>query len=395
MATFLTPAAAGATSSPPRPPRTGSESSNRARWTTQPEEQALLAAVDRTGGRAAVDRVGSTEQGRPLPLVTLGRPSAAHKLLLVCSRHGDEPSGREACPSTVRDLAYARDARTRRFLDRTAVLVVPTANPDGRAADTRGDSDGVDINRDHLALATAEARPLAAVVRDHRPDIVHDLHEYGATPPYYDTDLFDLWPRKLNTDAAVHDAAETLSTGYVRPAAGRAGYTTGTYGIWTDPATGAPIPVRGSKRLSMSRPEAERQDPALDNRRRVDSQRAALDGLFDFSGERRGRVEAATDAARQTGRADTGPVYTGGADNDPPEPSETLADPPCGYRLTTAQYAERADELRLHGVRVRRDGGSGDSVLVPLRQSLRALVPLLFDERAAYHVTVSEPDTDC
>ncbi|CAM5714341.1 Carboxypeptidase OS=Streptomyces alboniger OX=132473 GN=CP975_31120 PE=3 SV=1 [Streptomyces alboniger] len=138
--------------------------------------------------------------------------------------------------------------------------------------------------------------------------------------------------------------------------------------------------------------DAEKNDEALNNRRRVASQVSALGGLFEYTDERRARLERATAASRTEGHRDHGPVYVGGADNDPAEPSEIIADPPCGYRLTAAQYAEVKDELALHGVRVKhRKSGA----YVPLRQSARALVPLLLDERATYRMVTARPDMSC
>ncbi|GAU65654.1 carboxypeptidase [Streptomyces sp. NBRC 110611] len=416
----LPAAPAGAAGTPT--PRTGFETSHGTRWTSQPEEQAFLAAVDRASARVRVDRIGTTEQGRPLRLVRIGAPAPerpagvrrGNSVLLICAQHGDEPSGREACLSTVRDLAYARDRATRRFLERTSVLVVPTANPDGRAANIRGNADGKDINRDHLALRTAEARAVATVLRDYRPDSVLDLHEYDAVVPYYTKDLLSLWPRNPNTAEAVHHESGVLAGEFVGPAVRNAGFSTGVYGIWTDPETGEPVKqvagdgqerilrntvgVKGSLGLLVETrinplTAAEQADPALNNRRRVDSQLAAVKGAFDFSGRHRARVEAATATARLAGYADHGPVYLGGADNAPPTDAQTLSDPPCAYRLDAAQLARIEDALALHGLVWRPDPAGG--AVVPLRQSLRGLVPLLLDQRAGYHLAVAMPTDDC
>ncbi|MFB7511795.1 MULTISPECIES: M14 family metallocarboxypeptidase [unclassified Streptomyces] len=410
---FVTAPAKAAEHAPPRP-RTGFETSQGDRWTTEAEERDFLAAVDRASDRLSLRTIGTTAQGRPLRLATLGAPAAGTTVLLVCGQHGDEPAGREACLSVLRDLALAEDTGPRDVLARTTVLVVPNANPDGREAGTRGNAAGIDVNRDHLALRTAEARALATVLRDRQPALVYDLHEYETTPRHYDKELLTLWPRHLDVDPAVHDESRTLAESYVRPAAALAGHSTGVYGIWTDPLTGRPVKQiagDGQERILRNAvglkhavgllvetaedalDEAERADRALNHRRRVATQRAALQGMFAYVDERRAPLAAATAAARYEGFTDTGPVHFGGADNDPPEPGEVLADPPCAYRLDPRQYAGVADELDLHGVTVRPEGDGG--ALVPLRQSRRALVPLLLDARAPHHLVGGSPVEKC
>lgn len=392
------------------PPETGFEKSDGVRWTTQEEETAFLRAVDEDRRLVSITDVGSSVQKRPVRLVRVGATAQnATTVLLVCAQHGDEPAGREACLSTIRNLAYGQDPAVREMLKTTEFLFIPTANPDGYAANTRENAAGVDINRDHYALASPEARAIATAMRDHRPDVVHDLHEFNGTPPYYVKDLLALWPRNLNVARGVHAESQRLSEKYVRPAAEEAGFSTGVYGIWTDPTTGEPIKqvagdgqerilrntvgVKNSLGLLVeSRIEPvsgeDKADPAHNNRRRVDSQLSGLAATFRMVDERGDQIEAATNAARESGVSGTGAVYFGGADNEQPAPEDVDQDPPCGYRLNAEQYEDLRDELVLHGVR---STPTGEGQFVPMKQEARAMVATLLDGRAEYHLAEAVP----
>ena len=70
------------------------------------------------------------------------------------------------------------------MLDRINVVVIPRANPDGATNGNRTTANGVDMNRDHLLLNTPEARALARVVRDYRPILVLDAHEFTVAGRY-------------------------------------------------------------------------------------------------------------------------------------------------------------------------------------------------------------------
>ncbi|WP_434448595.1 M14 family zinc carboxypeptidase [Lentzea sp. E54] len=368
----------------PEPPRTGFELTGK--WTTESEEQAYLRA---TG--LPVSEIGVTAQGRPIQLVRVGSRSARTVVLFICSQHGNEPAGREACLIRMRSLPRSSGV---------TYLFVPNANPDGRVADTRGNSAGIDINRDHLLLRTAEARAMASVIRDWKPDVIHDLHEFGPSAPYYVKDFLWLWPRNLNVADGVHDLSETLSRSYVRPSVEAGGRTSGVYGIHVDPVTGEPIRqvagdhqeriLRNTSGLKHSTGILVETNVDGTPAYRVGSQLLGLDGTQSFVRENRSAIDAATAASRAVR---SGPVYFGGADNQAPAPEDVLTTPPCGYVLTGAQYRDFQDELALHGIRSQYLRG-GDRI-VPLKQEARAVIPLLLDARADEPLLKARPVAQC
>ena len=82
-----------------------------------------------------VELLGRSVQGRPIRLVEVGSQGGTRVLVVGCV-HGNEPAG----------IAVA-DALERLSPSGLDLWVLPDLNPDGVAADTRGNAHGVDLNR--------------------------------------------------------------------------------------------------------------------------------------------------------------------------------------------------------------------------------------------------------
>jgi protein MpaA len=81
--------------------------------------------------------IGRSVQGRPIVSLSGGAAEAPIKVLVIGAVHGNETAGMRI---TRRLLALGAPPGTE-------LLIVPTLNPDGVAAGTRGNARGVDLNR--------------------------------------------------------------------------------------------------------------------------------------------------------------------------------------------------------------------------------------------------------
>jgi protein MpaA len=123
--------------------------------------------------------LGYSVQHRPITAVEQGDPDSTRRALIVGCIHGNEPAG----------IAVARVLGTTAVPPEIDVWVVSDLNPDGVAARTRANADGVDLNRnfpyrwhplgpagsDHYAgprpLSEPESRILARLVQHVRPTL--------------------------------------------------------------------------------------------------------------------------------------------------------------------------------------------------------------------------------
>lgn len=122
-----------------------------------------------------VEEVGRSVEGRSLNLVRFG--SGPRTLLLWSQMHGDEPTATTALLDLFEYVrAHREHPRVARWLSAFTLHALPMLNPDGAERFQRRNAQGIDINRDALALQTPEGRTLKAVRDRLQPSLGFNLH---------------------------------------------------------------------------------------------------------------------------------------------------------------------------------------------------------------------------
>jgi hypothetical protein len=413
------------TTGAPGPPEflTEFERTAGASFTSHEAEVEWTQRLTQASSRVRVETIGRTIEGRDINLFILGLPaplstaeaiSATPAAGANCNIHGNEPSGREGCFMMIRQLAFSDEPWVIDVLSNATVLIVPSINGDGRAANVRGNAAGQDLNRDHARLTQPETQAFARFLRDYTPEVMVDGHEYGNANT---CDLPLLWPRHSNTAPGVHDEAKrNFIEGWV--------YAQGAVdGWWPCPYPPAGIAgaqtftrVSGLKNMVVTLVEARTQggptrpaedDVAANRRRKAYSQLWSIRQALEYHRAHAPAIRRAIDESIAFQESNTGPVVFHGdwhvaafpaphpGDSPPPPnlpgPEQMLSPPPCAYFIADELYnrllddSERlpdwlrtsvGDRLIAHGVRVERvDGG----FMVPMTQPLRGLINILLD----------------
>lgn len=124
--------------------------------------------------------IGRSVEGRALTVRLLGQEGGALRVLFVCGQHGDERGIRRG----IRHFLRRHGESIARAFPELHLAVLEDVNPDGFAARTRANAQGIDLNRDHLRLRAPETRALHAFIRQWRPHLVVDFHNYPSRRSY-------------------------------------------------------------------------------------------------------------------------------------------------------------------------------------------------------------------
>ena len=130
-----------------------------------------------------------SEKGRPVDFYSFGKADTG--ILIIGGIHGNEPTGIELASILINYLKLSDN-----FKLKYKILVMPIANPDGVALNTRQNANGVDINRNWETMnfeegklkskkefyggkkpfSERETRNIKSIIDTHKPFLIITLH---------------------------------------------------------------------------------------------------------------------------------------------------------------------------------------------------------------------------
>jgi len=124
--------------------------------------------------------VGYSINNQPLLLVEFGDYDATvPTVYFVAAQHGNEPASVDSAYLLARHFARASPEEIDPVLEKINLAVLVMVNPDGRDNGTRGNSNGTDLNRDHMKLLEPEGKTMHYAFHKVRPSVTVDMHEFG------------------------------------------------------------------------------------------------------------------------------------------------------------------------------------------------------------------------
>ncbi|MEV0715498.1 M14 family zinc carboxypeptidase [Asanoa sp. NPDC050611] len=189
------------------------------RVVTNDEIRRYVAAVDAASDRVTTGTVATSVTGQPLPYAIVSDPShvtrsglakiaedirdlrdprtmAASKAARIAhddpaivyiagNVHGGETSGADAALKSLYELAAGLSCDVRDRNDNLLTVIIPTQNPDGRAANRRQNEYGFDLNRDWFARTQPETDGKIELLRKYPPQVFVDAHEMGGSRYFF------------------------------------------------------------------------------------------------------------------------------------------------------------------------------------------------------------------
>ena len=113
---------------------------------------------------------GSSEKGLPIPLYRIGE--GEKRILLWSQMHGNESTTTRA----LLDLFKLFNEEGYPFAN-CQLYIIPMLNPDGATQYTRANGNGIDLNRDAVALSQKESLFLRSIYDQVKPDFCFNLHD--------------------------------------------------------------------------------------------------------------------------------------------------------------------------------------------------------------------------